>query len=77
MANPKVVVLGGGISGLSATWHLAKHLPKTASITLVDRSDRLGGWVHTVKKDGFLFETGPRTLRPMGEGGTITLDMVL
>ncbi|KAJ3029507.1 oxygen-dependent protoporphyrinogen oxidase [Rhizophlyctis rosea] len=76
MSNTHVVVLGGGISGLSTAWYLSRSLPKTASITLLERSAHLGGWVQTVKKDGFIFETGPRTLRPASESGLATLDMV-
>ncbi|KAJ3299484.1 hypothetical protein HK104_008756 [Borealophlyctis nickersoniae] len=76
MSPPRVVVLGGGISGLSAAWNLSKLLPKTARITLVEKSTRFGGWVNTVREDGHLFELGPRTLRPQADGGVATLDMI-
>ncbi|KAJ3410455.1 hypothetical protein HDV05_003717 [Chytridiales sp. JEL 0842] len=75
MAN-RVVVLGGGVSGLSAAWYLAKSLPAASEITVLESSSRFGGWVHTSHDQGHLFELGPRTLRPVGEQGTVTLDMV-
>lgn len=56
----KILVLGGGISGLSALWHLSKLLPD-AEVTLLEKSNRLGGWIQTGFVDGFLFEQGPRT----------------
>ncbi|KAJ2801686.1 oxygen-dependent protoporphyrinogen oxidase, partial [Coemansia furcata] len=60
-------VLGGGISGLSTAWYLAQRLPRTATITLVEGSDRLGGWVRTEQRTAggaaVLAEKGPRTLR--------------
>ncbi|KAJ3146190.1 hypothetical protein HDU89_006331 [Geranomyces variabilis] len=68
-------VLGGGISGLSTAWYLSRLAPK-AKITLVEKQARLGGWVHTQMQNGQLFELGPRTLRPVGDAGRATLEMV-
>ncbi|KAJ2509016.1 oxygen-dependent protoporphyrinogen oxidase [Coemansia sp. RSA 2052] len=60
-------VLGGGVSGLSTAWYLAQRLPRTATITVVEGSDRLGGWVRTAQRSAggaaVLAEKGPRTLR--------------
>ena len=55
-----VLILGGGITGLSAAWYLSKKDP-TAKITLLEKSNRLGGWIQTSHEGGFLFEKGPRT----------------
>ncbi len=56
-----VVILGGGISGLSAAWFYHKKHPHHR-ITLLEKSSRLGGWIETVSGEGFSFEKGPRTL---------------
>ncbi|KAJ2733867.1 oxygen-dependent protoporphyrinogen oxidase [Coemansia sp. BCRC 34962] len=60
-------VLGGGISGLSTAWYLTQRLPRSAAITVVEGSDRLGGWVRTERRKAgaavVLAEKGPRTLR--------------
>ncbi|EJD45395.1 hypothetical protein AURDEDRAFT_184840, partial [Auricularia subglabra TFB-10046 SS5] len=65
-----VAVLGGGISGLSAAFHLLRKFPK-AHVTLFDGAPMLGGWLaHTsgvVLRDSnarLVFEIGPVTLRP-------------
>ena len=43
MNKPHVVIIGSGISGLSACWHLRNH----ADITLIEKADYLGGHTHT------------------------------
>jgi len=64
-----IAVLGGGISGLSAAFHLARRYPNVP-LTLFESSDRLGGWIHTSHKTHpsipgvYNVEHGPRTLRP-------------
>jgi cyclopropane-fatty-acyl-phospholipid synthase len=49
MTTPKkkVAVVGGGVSGLSAAWHLAVNAPN-AEVVLFEASDRLGGHAYTV-----------------------------
>lgn len=58
----KYLILGGGITGLSAAWHLKKKDPD-AQITLLEKENRLGGWIQTSREGGFLFEKGPRTFQ--------------
>ncbi len=60
----KVVVIGGGITGLTAAFYMqkearAKELP--VDIVLVESSLRLGGKIQTLKKDGFIIERGPES----------------
>uniref|UniRef100_H3GWV5 Protoporphyrinogen oxidase n=1 Tax=Phytophthora ramorum TaxID=164328 RepID=H3GWV5_PHYRM len=72
MAARDVVVLGGGISGLTLAYFLRQALPKAAAdatrIRVLDAGPVPGGWVHTAKRDGFLFEEGPRGFRPSRNG---------
>lgn len=74
-----VAVLGGGITGLAAAYYLSKGLPN-AKITLLESSNRLGGWIRSSRMnigDGYVvFEQGPRTLRPTVPNGLITLELV-
>ncbi|MFN0065665.1 MAG: protoporphyrinogen oxidase [Chlamydiales bacterium] len=56
----QVVILGGGISGLCAAYFLKDRF----DVILLEASHRVGGWIHTVKKEGMLFELGPRGFRP-------------
>jgi len=54
-----VVVVGGGIAGLSAAHALQERgLP----YLLIEGSDRLGGVIRTERKQGFLLEGGPDSL---------------
>ncbi|KAK5131157.1 hypothetical protein LTR08_001243 [Meristemomyces frigidus] len=66
-----VAILGGGVTGLASAYYLTKELPR-AKITIYEASDRIGGWLSSTRvpvKDGtILFEAGPRTLRPLGNG---------
>lgn len=64
----KIVILGGGISGLSLLWYLKKKYDKDADIKLLEKTSRVGGWIRTIRKEGFLFEKGPRSCRTNGQG---------
>jgi oxygen-dependent protoporphyrinogen oxidase len=54
----RVVVIGGGISGLAAAHRLIENAT-TTQVTLIEASSRLGGTLHTEERDGFLLERGP------------------
>lgn len=56
----EIVILGGGISGLSLAWWL-KKLNSSFQITLLEKGARLGGVIETKSWNGALFEWGPRT----------------
>ena len=51
----RIAVIGGGIAGLAAA-HRAIELAPTASVTLLEAGNRLGGVIGTVRQDGFLIE---------------------
>lgn len=58
----KVVVVGGGITGLSAAYYLQKQAVEQGldiEITLIEVAHRLGGKIQTLQKDGFVIERGP------------------
>jgi protoporphyrinogen/coproporphyrinogen III oxidase len=57
MTHPRhVLVVGGGITGLTAAWEAARS---GAAVTLVEASGRIGGKVRTEVVDGLLVEHGP------------------
>ena len=68
----RVVVIGGGITGLTACYRLvqqaqANDLP--LDVVLLEASDRLGGVIATRYEDGLLLEEGPDcflTTKPWG-----------
>ncbi len=53
--KPRVAVIGGGISGLSAAFYLQEQRPDV-EITLFEKRERLGGVLHTELRDGFEIE---------------------
>lgn len=58
----KVVIIGGGITGLSAAFYMQKEIREQnlqAETVLIESSPRLGGKIQTVHKDGFIIERGP------------------
>ncbi|MFD0769641.1 protoporphyrinogen oxidase [Bacillus sp. CGMCC 1.60114] len=58
----KVVIIGGGISGLTTAYYLQKEVREQGlpiDTMLIEASGRLGGKIQTVQKDGFTIERGP------------------
>lgn len=53
---PRVVIVGGGISGLSTAYYLSKAGVRA---TIVESRPRLGGVIQTERVDGCLVEAGP------------------
>lgn len=52
----RVIIIGGGISGLSAAYYLSKA---GIGSTLIERRPRLGGVIETERVRGCVLETGP------------------
>jgi oxygen-dependent protoporphyrinogen oxidase len=64
-----VVVVGGGIAGLSAAYALSQSDGPPVACTLVEAESRLGGKILTEQADGFVIEGGPDSflsLKPWG-----------
>jgi oxygen-dependent protoporphyrinogen oxidase len=55
----RVVILGGGISGLVTAYRLQQADRDDLDITLLEASDRLGGKILTDRFDGLTIEGGP------------------
>jgi oxygen-dependent protoporphyrinogen oxidase len=54
-----VIVIGGGISGLSAAYELTQ---RGVEVTLLEASARLGGLIRTDHVEGFTVEAGPDSM---------------
>src|SRR6266571_9449676 len=69
-----VLIVGGGITGLSAAYGLAESAASHDSptqCTLVEAAPRLGGKIVTERVDGFVIEGGPDSFlsaKPRGVG---------
>jgi len=56
--SKKILVIGGGISGLACAWRLRQL---GLEVLLLERSGRFGGVIDTVERDGFRFDVGPQS----------------
>ena len=61
MMNPgkSVIVIGGGLGGLSAAISLAQ---KGYAVSLYEKNEHIGGKVNRLEQDGFGFDLGPSIL---------------
>jgi len=72
----KIIVAGGGLSGLSFAWYLKKFKPEW-EITILEKESRVGGKAWTTEEEGFIWERGvngvltnkPATLNLAGDLG--------
>ncbi|KAA0547598.1 protoporphyrinogen oxidase [Bacillus sp. BGMRC 2118] len=61
-AKKRVAIIGGGITGLTTAFYLQKQSQEQGieiDYTLIEASDKLGGKISTLRKDGFVIEKGP------------------
>ncbi|MGB9521580.1 MAG: FAD-dependent oxidoreductase, partial [Anaerolineales bacterium] len=58
-----VIVVGGGIAGLTAAAYVAK---KGADVLLIEKNATCGGLINTFSRDGFVFDGGVRALESAG-----------
>ncbi|KZP16898.1 hypothetical protein FIBSPDRAFT_865419 [Athelia psychrophila] len=77
MPPSHIAILGGGLTGLSSAYHLARKFPRSL-ITVLETRTRFGGWVRSERVQitdarlggataSVVLEAGPRTLRPNGK----------
>ena len=62
MKTDRVVVIGGGLSGLAAAHRIherARTMRRPVELTVLEAKDRLGGVLWTDRIDGFTLEGGP------------------
>jgi oxygen-dependent protoporphyrinogen oxidase len=58
----QVIIVGGGVSGLATAWILREKAREEGielGITLLEKENRLGGKIWSIKADGYLCEWGP------------------
>jgi oxygen-dependent protoporphyrinogen oxidase len=72
-----VAIVGGGISGLTAAFHLASRRPELR-LCLLEASTRAGGCIRTERQDGFVIEAGPDSfLRTKPEAAALCQELGL
>lgn len=55
----EIIIIGGGITGLSAAYRLIEANRTDLNVTLLEASSQFGGTIKTIERDGFLIELGP------------------
>ena len=57
----KIVIIGGGIAGLAAAYHIHEEISRSTPVacTLLESSEKFGGKISTMRFDGFIVERGP------------------
>lgn len=72
-------ILGGGLGGLSTGYYLLKNNinnNNNLKLFLLEATDYCGGWIKSIRTKDYVFEQGPRTIRPKGIRGLNTLNMI-
>lgn len=72
-------ILGGGLGGLSTGYYLLKNNINNNSnlkLFLLEATNYCGGWIKSIRTKDYVFEQGPRTIRPKGMAGLNTLNMI-
>lgn len=57
-SKPDIIIIGAGLTGLTAAYYLRKAGKK---VLLIEQHNRPGGVIRTITEDGFTFEAGPNT----------------
>ena len=55
----RLLVIGGGLAGLSAAWHAQRA---GVEVRLLEISEKIGGVVQTHQENGYLAESGPNSM---------------
>jgi len=56
--NKNTVIVGAGLTGLTLAYYLRKA---GKNVTILEKSNHVGGVMTTIEQDGFIFETGPNS----------------
>src|SRR4051794_26470179 len=63
MSPRRIVIAGGGVTGLTAAYRLVRAGRDAAgtplAVTLLEARPRLGGNIHTERREGFVLDGGP------------------
>jgi len=64
MRSVEVIVIGGGIAGLTTAWKLSRS---QKDVLLIEAADQMGGHIRTLEKEKYRYETGPHSFMGSSE----------
>jgi phytoene dehydrogenase-like protein len=59
----EVIIVGAGMAGLTAAAYLSRA---GYDVLLIEKNETCGGLLSSIQKDGFVFDTGPRSIENSG-----------
>jgi phytoene dehydrogenase-like protein len=59
----EVIIVGAGMAGLTAAAYLSRA---EYDVLLIEKNETCGGLLSSIQKDGFVFDTGPRSIENSG-----------
>lgn len=65
IGDMRIVVIGGGVTGLSAAHRLlelSRERGRSVQVRLLEAGNRLGGVIRTIRRDGMVLEHGPDSM---------------
>jgi len=77
--DKKIIIVGAGMAGLTAAAYLSRA---KYDVLLIEKNKEIGGLVNSLKRDGFIFDAGPRSIlnsgitRPMLNDLGINLELL-
>src|SRR5262245_32831781 len=72
MNTKSTIVIGGGLSGLTAAIYLARG---GKNVLLIEKSNELGGRARTQVSNGYYFNLGPHALYAAGAASAILKEL--
>ena len=54
----KIIIIGGGITGLSSAWRLSE---KGCKVNVIECDNSIGGLAKSIKIENYLFDIGPHS----------------
>ena len=70
--NHEIIIVGAGMAGLTATAYLSRA---GYDVLLIEKNETCGGLLNSIEKDGFVFDTGPRSIENSGTVRTLLNDL--
>ena len=59
-SHTEIAIIGAGLTGLTTAFWLTRS---GKQIQIIEKQDRAGGQIRTFQENGFVYESGPKTIK--------------